>query len=205
MNLGAFSRFSPRCDPIELPNGKFSERWTVTQKYDDPFFYWSNKRGVIIPPNNGMKTDFGSIPKPLQAIHGLDRMTFLPSYVCHDFLYWYRYALKPRLCVEVDDAGMIRLTPAQKDCLLDGIFEPNDNTRIWVYGAEFSVVPVGRLWSDGTLNEMMFVQSHGDAAWERPVVQSGLFVGGWVPWWLKNIRFNNPSSNDPQNHEIVTA
>ena len=207
MKEGAFSRFSCRTDHIELEDGTCSERVSVVQDPASIFFYWSNVRGILVCPPNGMHTDFGSIPKALQRIHGLDRMTFAPSYINHDCLYWFRYALKPRMCIEMqyDNSGLIRLTVAQRACLSEGVFEPNDNMRIALYMEEFFVVPVTRLWCDGLLNEMMYVQTRGDAVWERPVVQTGLFLGGWVPWWLHARRKAGSDDLPPLDHEICTA
>ena len=207
MKEGAFSRFACQVEPIELPDGICSERVSVIQDRANPFFYWSNTRGVLVCPPHGMHTDFGSIPKSIQRIPHLDRMTFAPSYILHDCLYWFRYALKPRICVELepDDSGMIHLTGAKWACLLEGIFEPNDNIRMALYMDEFHIVPVTRLWCDVLLNEMMYVQTHGDAAWERPVVQTGLFLGGWVPWWLHARRKAGGDDPPPLDHEICTA
>lgn len=200
--IGAFSRFSPPCDPVELSSGLASERWMIRQEIRNPFWYWSNSCGCIILPPNGMKTDFGSIPKLIQRVPHLDRMTFLPSYICHDDLYWFRYVLIPRFQFYLNDDGMIVLLPSQRDCLLDGIFEPDDEVRKSVYNQHFYIEPIGRMFADAMLSDMMTVQSHGDAAWERKVVRSGLFLGGWVPWGIKTLR---QDSLPPDNPEICTA
>lgn len=202
MNLGAFSRFCPKCEAIELPNGLADERWMVTQDVHNPFWYWSNRMGCLIPPPNGMKTDFGSIPKAIQRIPHLDRMTFGPSYICHDDLYWFRYVLIPRFPFYLNDEGMIVLLEEQRGCLMDGIFEPDDEVRKSIYNRCFYLEDIGRMYADAMLSDMMTVQSHGDAAWERKVVRTGLFLGGWVPWGIKTLRQKNPP---PQDHEICTA
>jgi hypothetical protein len=205
--FGAFSRFAPRVDPIENEDGTASEQVRVAQDPYNLFYYWSNARGVLIAPPNRMKSDFGSIPKTIQRVPRLDRMTFLPSYISHDDLYWFKYCIKPAFVAGVDEHGMIQLTPAQMSCLIAGVMEQDDNLRISIYMNEYSIVPVKRLWSDGTLNEMMCVQTRGDATWERKVVQTGLFIGGGIPWWLHERRKANKSDNygDPNNYEAVTV
>lgn len=178
-DLGFFSVPAPRVDPVIEPNGECHGFFRVDQDPARVFFYASHRLGVVLAPNHRMITDFGSIPRVLQGLPRLDRTTYLPSYIGHDFLYWFRYVLR------LPPEG---LDPWRLSVLHRGVFELDDDARVTIYEEAFEVVPCGRLYCDGLLSEMMTVQTYGDARWQRKVVRSGLFVGGWAAWLGKQRR-----------------
>ena len=59
--------------------------YTFDQRVEEPFLFIRSNGDIVLP--DSIKTDGGSIPRPLWNLPGMSPWDYMPAYIIHDFLF----------------------------------------------------------------------------------------------------------------------